>query len=78
MVSCPTRTKNLEWYQIKGSAVKSTPQKRRLADSDKKVVNKASKKARQESSTSGKLTFFACKICNLIQKLAPNPFSKDT
>merc|ERR1711962_194168 len=32
---------------------KSTPQKRRLADSDKKVVNKASKKARQESSTSG-------------------------
>merc|ERR1712086_466572 len=37
----------------KGSAVKSTPQKRRLADSDRKVVNKASKKPRQESSTSG-------------------------
>ena len=42
------------------------------------MVNKASKKPRQESSTSGKLTFFfACKIRNLIQKLAPNPFSKD-
>ena len=41
------------------------------------MVNKASKKARQESSTSGKLTFFACKIRNLIQKLALNPFSKD-
>ena len=37
---------------------KSTPQKRRLTDSDKKVVNKASKKPRQESSSSGTKIYF--------------------
>ena len=36
----------------KGTPPKSTPQKRRLNDSDKKVISKASKKARQEDDSS--------------------------